>query len=77
MGGNQVKNNATLWSNLQDCKTSSRVEIPKLDPSVSKTSREVLTICKISIEVRVVMTVFRMFKGVKALSLSLGGRGHE
>ena len=35
MGGNQVENNATLWSNLQDCKISSRVEIPKLDPSVA------------------------------------------
>ena len=35
MGGNQVENNATLWSNLQDCKISSQVEIPKLDPSVA------------------------------------------
>ena len=35
MGGNQVDNHATLWSNLQDCKISSRVEIPKLDPSVA------------------------------------------
>ena len=33
MGGNQVENNATLWANLQNCKISSRVEIPKLDPS--------------------------------------------
>ena len=33
--GNQVDNHATLWSNLQDCKISSRVEIPKLDPSVA------------------------------------------
>ena len=31
VGGNQVENNATSWSNLQDCKISSRVEIPKLD----------------------------------------------
>ena len=37
VGGNQVENNATLWSNLQDCKISSRVEIPKLDPSVATT----------------------------------------
>ena len=35
MGGNQVENNATLWPNLQNCKISSRVEIPKLDPSVA------------------------------------------
>ena len=35
MGGNQVENNATLWSNLQDCKISSQVEIPRLDPSVA------------------------------------------
>ena len=35
VGGNQVKNHATLWSNLQDCKISSRVEISKLDPSVA------------------------------------------
>ena len=35
VGGNQVENNATSWSNLQDCKISSRVEIPKLDPSVA------------------------------------------
>ena len=36
MGGNQVENHTTSWSNLQDCKISSRVEIPKLDPSVAK-----------------------------------------
>ena len=36
VGGNQVKNHATSWSNLQDCNISSRVEIPKLDPSVAK-----------------------------------------
>ena len=30
-GGYQSENNATLWSNLQDCKISSRAEIPKLD----------------------------------------------
>ena len=36
LGGNQVENHATLWSNLQDCKISSRVEIPKLVPSVAK-----------------------------------------
>ena len=36
LGGNQVENHATLWSNLQDCKISSRVEIPKLDPSPDK-----------------------------------------
>ena len=35
MGGNHVENNATLWPNLQNCKISSRVEIPKLDPSVA------------------------------------------
>ena len=35
VGGNQVKNHATSWSNLQDCKISSRAEIPKLDPSVA------------------------------------------
>ena len=35
LGGNQVENHATSWSNLQDCKISSRVEIPKLDPSVA------------------------------------------
>ena len=35
MGGNQVENHTTFWSNLQDCKISSRVEIPKLDPSVA------------------------------------------
>ena len=28
----------TKWYNLQDCKISSRVEIPKLDPSVAITS---------------------------------------
>ena len=39
MVGNQVDNHATLWSNLQDCKISSRVEIPKLDPSVAITLR--------------------------------------
>ena len=33
--GNHVKNHATLWPNLQDCKISSRAEIPKLDPSVA------------------------------------------
>ena len=26
---------ATSWSNLQDCKISSRAEIPKLDPEIS------------------------------------------
>ena len=36
VGGKQVENHATSWSNLQDCKISSRVEIPKLDPSVAK-----------------------------------------
>ena len=36
MGGKQVENHATLWFDLQDCKISSRVEIPKLDPSVAK-----------------------------------------
>ena len=36
MGGKQVENHATSWSNLQDCKISSRVEIPKLDMSVAK-----------------------------------------
>ena len=36
LGGNHVENNATLWPNLQDCKIFSRVEIPKLDPSVAK-----------------------------------------
>ena len=35
LGGNQVDNHATLWSNLQNCKISSKVEIPKLDPSVA------------------------------------------
>ena len=30
-----ISNHATLWSNWQDCKISSRVEIPKLDPSVA------------------------------------------
>ena len=35
MGGNHVEYNATLWPNLQDCKISNRVEIPKLDPSVA------------------------------------------
>ena len=35
VGGNQVENHATLCFNLQDCKISSRVEIPKLDPSVA------------------------------------------
>ena len=41
MGGNQVENNATLWFNLQDCKISSQVEIPKLDPSVAITRFEI------------------------------------
>ena len=27
MGGNQVENHTTSWSNLQDCKISSRVKI--------------------------------------------------
>ena len=31
MAGYQSENNATSWSNLQDCKISSRAEIPKLD----------------------------------------------
>ena len=31
MGGTQLENNATSWSNLQDCKISSIAEIPKLD----------------------------------------------
>ena len=31
VGGKQVENHATSWSNLQDCKISSRAEIPKLD----------------------------------------------
>ena len=26
-----LHNNATLWSNLQDCKISNKAEIPKLD----------------------------------------------
>ena len=30
-GGLQVHNHATSWPNLQDCKISSRAEIPKLD----------------------------------------------
>ena len=37
MDGNHVENNATLWANLQNYKISSRVEIPKLDPSVAIT----------------------------------------
>ena len=41
VGGNQVENNATLWSNLQDCKISSQGEIPKLDPSVAKIGNDV------------------------------------
>ena len=40
MGGNQVENNATSWSNLPDCKISSWVEIPKLDPSVAKAKKQ-------------------------------------
>ena len=36
LGGNQVENHATSWSNLQDCKISIKAEIPKLDPSVAK-----------------------------------------
>ena len=36
VAGNQVENKATMWSNLPDCKISSQVEIPKLDPSVAK-----------------------------------------
>ena len=39
-GGNQYENNATSWSNLQDCKISSKAEIPKLDPSVAKLKRK-------------------------------------
>ena len=35
VGGNQVENHTTSWSNLQDCKISSKAEIPKLDPSVA------------------------------------------
>ena len=35
VGGPQVKNHTTLWSNLQDCKISSKVEISKLDPCVA------------------------------------------
>ena len=35
VGGNQYENNATSWSNLQDCKISSKAEILKLDPSVA------------------------------------------
>ena len=35
LGGNQVKNHAISWSNFQDWKISSRVEIPKLDQSVA------------------------------------------
>ena len=31
VGRSPVQNHATSWSNLQDCKISSRVEIPKLD----------------------------------------------
>ena len=31
VGGLRAHNHATLWSNLQDCKISSRAEIPKLD----------------------------------------------
>ena len=31
VGGNQVDNHATSWSNLQARKISSRAEIPKLD----------------------------------------------
>ena len=36
LGGSQVENNANFWSNFQDYKISSQVEIPKLDPSVAK-----------------------------------------
>ena len=39
--GNQVENNAISWSNLQDCKISSWVEIPKLDPSVAKAKKQI------------------------------------
>ena len=35
MGGNQYENNATSWSNLQDCKISSKAKNSKLDPSVT------------------------------------------
>ena len=31
VAGPPLQNHATLWSNLQDCKISSRAEIPKLD----------------------------------------------
>ena len=34
-GWSPVQNHATLLSNLQDCKILSRIEIPKLDPSVA------------------------------------------
>ena len=47
VGGNQGDNHATLWSNLQDCKISSRVEIPKLDPSVAKTSSKACFLYKV------------------------------
>ena len=43
VGGNQVENHATSWSNLQYCKISSRVEIPKLDPSVAKKKYDHMT----------------------------------
>ena len=36
VGVKQVEYHATLWSYLQDCKISSRVDIPKLDWSVAK-----------------------------------------
>ena len=55
VGGNQVDNHATLWSNLQDCKISSRVEIPKLDPSVAKKAPKKLAPIKFFLE-KVMMT---------------------
>ena len=53
MVGNQVNNHATLWSNLQDCKISSRAEIPKLDPSVATTKQSCLQISSNRASIRV------------------------
>ena len=43
VGGYQVENHATSWPKLQDCKISSRVEIPKLDPSVAILSDRIMS----------------------------------
>ena len=43
VGGPQLENNSTSWSNLQDYKISSNAEIPKLNPSVAITKQQAKT----------------------------------